>query len=50
MLKRYANFLFAAFSDKCPLFLLVKVVIRSIQDFLREARQRMTMGTKGSIL
>ena len=50
MLKRYANFLFAIFSDTCPLFLLVKEVIRALRDFSREARRRMTIGTKGSIL
>ena len=50
MLKRYANLLFAIFSNTCSLFLLVKEVIRAIRDFSREARRRMTIGTKGSIL
>ena len=50
MLKRYANFLHATFSELCPLFLLVKEVIRSLREFSRQARRRMTVGTKGSIL
>lgn len=50
MLKRYTYFLFANFPEACPLFLLVKEVVRSIRDFLRKARQQMSVGTNGSIL
>ena len=50
MLRRYANLLYAAFLDDAPLFKLVREVIRALRDFSREARKRMTLNTKGSIL
>ena len=50
MLRRYANLLYAAFSEDAPLFKIVREVIRALQDFSQEARKRMTLNTKGSIL
>ena len=50
MLKRYANFLFAAFSETCPLFHAVREVVRALREYSREARKRMSLSTKASIL
>ena len=50
MLKRYANLLYAVFKETCPLFKVLLEVIRALREFSREARKRMTMSTKGSIL
>ena len=50
MLKRYANLLFAVFTDTCPLFKAMLEVIRALRGFSREARKKMSMTTKGSIL
>ena len=40
----------AAFSSDAPLFKLVREVIRALRDFSWEARKRMTLNNKGSIL
>ena len=50
MLKRYANLLYAVFTETCPLFEALLEVICTLREFSREARKRMTMSTKGSIL
>ena len=47
MLKRYANLLFAVFTDTCPLFKALLEVIRALREFSREARKRMTLNTQG---
>ena len=50
MLKRYANLVYVVFSETCPLFKVLREAILALRDFSHEARKRMTMGTKGSIL
>ena len=50
MLKRYANLLYTVFTETCPLFNALLEVIRALREFSREARKRMTMSTKESIL
>ena len=50
MLKRYANLLYVVFTASCYLFKALLEVIRALREFSREACERMTMLTKGSIL
>ena len=50
MLKRYANLLFALFSDSSPMFNAMVAIISALRDLSREARRQMTLATKGSIL
>ena len=50
LLKRYANLLFSLFTSRCPLFKCVKEVITALQAYSREARKRMSLHTRGSIL
>ena len=50
MLKRFANLLYAVFSDKCPFFKGIVEIICTLKDYSREARKRMTLAKKGSIL
>ena len=50
MLKRHGNLFYAIFLDTCPLFKDIKEVIRALQEYSRDARKRMTLFTKGSIL
>ena len=50
LLKRYANLLFALFTSSCPLFKCIKEIISALQAYSREARKRMSMHTRGSIL
>ena len=50
MLKPYANLLYALFSENSPMFNAVGAVIQALKDISREARKRMSMATKGSIL
>jgi hypothetical protein len=49
-LKRYANLLFAIFSDDCPYFKCVNKVIAALRKFSRSARIGMSKTTKASIL
>jgi hypothetical protein len=50
LLKRYANLLYAIFSDDCSLFKCVVTIIDAIKEFSHAAREAMTMKTKASIL
>lgn len=50
MMKRYANMIYAIFSELSPLFKLLREIVRALRDFSRDARKRMTINTKGSIL
>ena len=50
LLKRYANLVFALFSKHSPLFKCVREVIEALKAYSREARRRMSIQTKGSIL
>ena len=50
LLKRYANLLFALFTARSPLFKCVREIIDALKAYSREARKRMSMKTKGSIL
>ena len=50
LLKRYANLLFAIFTENCPLFRCVVLVISALRDYSRAARDAMTKRTKASVL
>ena len=50
MLKRYANLLYALFSEDCPMFNAIVAIIRVLNDLSCKARRRMSAATKGSIL
>ena len=50
LLKRFANLLFALFSEDCPFFLCVVKIINALKEFSRVARDSMTAMTKASIL
>ena len=50
VLKRFANLLYALFTDQCPLFKCIKQVINALKDYSRAARKQMSIQTKGSIL
>ena len=50
MLKRFTNLLYAVFLDTCPLFKAMVEVVRALKDYSREARKRMSLATRGSIL
>ena len=50
MIKRYTNLVYAIFSEDSPLFKALVAVIRALKDLSRDARRRMTLPTKGSIL
>ena len=50
MLKRYANLLFADFSDMCSLFKAIREVSRALKEYSQEARKRIFLTTKGSII
>ena len=50
LLQRFANLLFALFTDTCPYFECVMWVIKALKEFSRAARQAMTLTTKASIL
>ena len=50
MLKRFANLFYTVFSEMCPLFKALHEVIKVPQVYSREARKKMSLSTKGSIL
>jgi hypothetical protein len=50
LLERYANLLFALFTDECPFYKCVLRVIRSLKEYSRNARARLSLTTKASIL
>ena len=50
MLKRFTNLLYAVFSDTCPFFKAMVEIVRALKDHSREARKRMSLATRGSIL
>ena len=50
LLKRFANLLFALFSEHCPLFKCMREVIRAYRGYSREARKQLGMASKGAIL
>jgi len=50
VLKRYANLLFVIFIPRCPLFKCGKEIILVLKDYSREARRKISVHTKGSIL
>jgi hypothetical protein len=50
LLERYANLLFALFTEECPFFKCVLRVIRSLKEYSRNARARISLTTKASIL
>lgn len=50
LLKRFANLLFALFSDDCPFFKCIEKIINALKEFSRVARDTMTTVTKASIL
>lgn len=50
LLERYANLLCSLFTEECPFFLCVLRVIRSLKEYSRNARARISLTTKASIL
>ena len=50
LLKRFANLLFALFSEQCPLFKCIREVIRAYRAYSREARKQLSQASKGAIL
>ena len=50
MIKRYANLIYSVFSVTFTLFKLMQEVVRVLQEYSQEARKRMTLNTKGSML
>jgi hypothetical protein len=50
LLKRYANLLFALFSEHCSLFKCVIKIIDALKDFSKAAKEGMTKRTRASIL
>ena len=50
LLRRYANLLYALFSEDCPFFKCLQQLIRALRDYSREARRKMSTHTKASIL
>ena len=50
LLKRYANLLFALFSELSPMFRAVVTIITALKSFSRQARETMSKRTKASIL
>jgi hypothetical protein len=50
LLQRYANLLFALFSETCPLYRCLRRIITAIKDYSRNARENFSKATKASIL
>ena len=50
LLKRYANLLFAIFSEDCPYFKCIVKIIDAFKEFSRAARENFTLQSKASIL
>jgi hypothetical protein len=50
LLKRYANLLFALFSEDCPFYKCVVKIVDALKEFSRVAREAMSTITKASIL
>ena len=50
LLKKFANLVFALFSSQSPLFKCVRELITALKAYSREARRKMSLQTKGSIL
>ena len=50
LLKRFGNLIYALFSSSSPLFKCMKEIINALMGYSREARRRMPMATKASIL
>lgn len=50
LLKRFANLLYALFSDDCTYYKCVNKVISALQDYSKPARDSLSMRTKASIL
>ena len=50
LLKRFANLLFALFSEECPFFKCIVKIINAMKEFSRTARDTMTVTTRASIL
>ena len=50
LLKIFANLVFALFSVQSPLFKCAREIISVLKAYSREARKKMSLQTKGSIL
>ena len=50
MIKRYANLIYAVFSETCTLFKLMREVVRALQAYSREARKRMMLSADSEVL
>ena len=50
VLKRYTNIVYVVFWETCPLLKVLREVILELKYLSREARKRIAMATKGSIL
>ena len=50
VLKRYTNIVYVVFWETCPLLKVLREVILELKYLSREARKRISMATKGSIL
>jgi hypothetical protein len=50
LLKIFANFLYALFSQTCPFFRCICRIIKDIQAYSSNAKERLSMSTKSSIL
>jgi hypothetical protein len=50
LLKRFANLLFALFSDTCPFFQCIVKIINVLKEFSRGAKESMSKMTRASIL
>ena len=50
LLERYANLLFALFTEECTFFKCVIRIIKSLKEYSRNARSRLSLSTKSSIL
>jgi hypothetical protein len=50
LLKRFANLIFALFSEDCPFFQCIVKIINALKEFSRSARESMTTRTRASIM
>lgn len=50
LLKRFANLVFALFFSQSPLYKYTREIINTLKAYSREARKKMSLHTKGSIV